>query len=75
MLAELGQCPTRRNAPAVGGYQCLAQPELATEAELGVVKIASAIRDTQRAEAVSALQRVMAVPGGRVRSRAKQRRC
>ncbi|MHB8953015.1 MAG: ThuA domain-containing protein [Pirellulaceae bacterium] len=61
VLAELGQCPTRDALQLA--LQCLAQPELATEAGWAVTQIASAIRDTQRAEAVSALQRIMAVPG------------
>lgn len=61
VLAELGRCPTRDALQLA--RQFLDQPELATEAGLAVTQIASAIRETHRAEAVSALQQIMAAKG------------
>jgi HEAT repeat protein len=61
VLAELGRCPTL--AALQLARQALDQPELATEAGLAVTQIGGAIRETHRAEAVSALQQVLAVKG------------
>jgi hypothetical protein len=61
VLAELGRCPTPDALQLA--RQALDQPELATEAGLAVTQIAVAIRETHRAEAVSALQQVLAVKG------------
>ena len=53
MLTELGRCPTRE--ALLLARQALGQPELASEAGWTVTRIADAVRETHRAEAISAL--------------------
>jgi len=53
VLAELGRCPTRD--ALLLARQALDQPDLATTAGWAVTEIAVAVRETHRAEAVSAL--------------------
>ena len=69
VLAKLGQCPTPDALQLA--RQFLDQPELATEAGLAVTQIVDAIRATHRADAVAALQQVMAAnPDAAVYARA-----
>lgn len=61
MLAELGRCPTRETL--LLARQALDQPELASEAGWTVTRIADAIRETHREDAISALQQIVTVSG------------
>jgi hypothetical protein len=58
VLAELGRCPTLDALHLAQKY--LADSELATEAGVAVIQIASAIRDAQRDEVLTALQPLLA---------------
>ncbi len=61
VLAELGRCPTRD--ALLLARQALDQPELSSAAGWAVTQIAAAIRETHRADAVSALQQIVAANG------------
>ena len=58
VLAALGRCPTPEALRLAQHY--LADPELTTEAGAAVTQIASALRDTQRDQALAALQQLLA---------------